>query len=71
MDAKSREQSHRDTIALSNKIDWNNLNYPPLFRVVHYDSNELEGKIKTFSGVCNQLLSDASTHSTFWYYSTY
>ena len=51
MDAQSREQSHKDTIAHSKKINWEVNNFPPCLKIVHYDLSELSGKVRTFSQV--------------------
>ena len=51
MDAKTREESHRDTLVHANKIKWELMNFPPGLRIVHYDLSELSGTVRHFSMV--------------------
>lgn len=53
MEAENRFESHLDTIKTSDIINWEELNYPPYIKLIHYKPIELEGKIKKFSSVKN------------------
>ena len=75
MDAKSREQSHKDTLAHAKEIKWGDLNYPPCLKVIHYDPTELSGRVKLLSERCRSawlltiffyLLNTASNSIQLW-----
>ena len=52
MDAKSRDQSHKDTLTHAKVINWNDLNYPVCLKVIHYEPSELSGRVRVLSERC-------------------